>query len=45
MQKILGVFVYKVTDIFNTNTWLPLARQQNIKKWWFLKKSQIILQS
>ena len=25
-----------------TNTWFLLARQQKIKKWWFLKKSQIL---
>ena len=40
-----AVAQYMLTVGNRRNTWFLLARQQKIKKWWFLKKSQIILQS
>ena len=42
--KILWVFVYKVTDIFNTEYMVSTRSPTEDKKWWFLKKSQIIWQ-
>ena len=39
------VFVYKVIDIFNTLYMVFTRSPTKVKKWWFLKKSQIILQS
>ena len=40
--KILCVFVYKNTDIFNTEYMVSTRSSTEDKKWWFLKKSQII---